>query len=138
MLSEPPTTDSEIVRAWLERALLVGAPKGLSAQGLADFCEVSAQAVYGWRRTGRITKSNLQRATEYFGHGPVFPAPQSTALVLREPTARYNRWPFNSVTEEQIASLSRVQLARLEAGMRQRLDEWAQDALERARLANQG
>lgn len=136
MLSDgPPTTDAERVRTWLARAFIVGEPKGMTPQGLADHCGVSAQAVYGWRHTGRITKSNLQKAISYFGHAPSFGPPEAPqALILREPEPG-EYWPFQSIRKSEITSLSAIQLKRLEATMRQRLDEWAQDDASQTKLA---
>lgn len=64
--------DTEVVRAWLKRALDAAALAGKSKADLARHCNVTPQAVNGWLRTGRITKSNLERATGFFGHGPSF------------------------------------------------------------------
>lgn len=79
MLKSP---DAAIVRAWLETALRDGEPLGKKRTGLAAACGVSSQAVTGWQKTGRITKTNLEKAIAYFGHGPRFTDENSPAATL--------------------------------------------------------
>jgi hypothetical protein len=117
-------TDAERVRVWLGKELLIGADVGKSAQGLAVFCGVTPQAVHGWKRTGRISKSHLQRAAEYFGNALIFGA-SATAIELHEPAS--STWPFRTISLSEIAQLTPQQLERLEASIRLRLDEWDED-----------
>lgn len=76
MLDKP---DTDVVREWLAKALDASAPGGTSRADLARHCKVSPQAVNGWLRTGRISKSNLEHASAFFGHGPSFTRPGTPA-----------------------------------------------------------
>lgn len=78
-------SDTEVVRIWLTAALSGKDSAGRRA-ALARHCGVSSQAVSGWLKTGRITKTNLEQATAFFGHGPSFTKLGSAA---RQPTAAY-------------------------------------------------
>lgn len=120
-------SDTETVRAWLANAFAEGAKHGMTPAGLASLCGVTAQAVNGWKKTGRITKKNLEMATRYFGHGPSF---LSSAVVARE-NAAGSAWPFRTVRLNEISSLKPQQLQRLEKLIRDRLDEWREDAGDR-------
>lgn len=115
--------DSATVRTWLEQALLAAGKRGLTKADLARHCGVTAQAVDGWLRTGRITKSNLARASMFFGHSPSF---TGNAVLVRE-AAVGSAWPFRKVSQSEIEALSVQRLARLDTMVRQRLDEWAED-----------
>lgn len=76
------STDAAVVRAWLEAALRDGDPLGKTRAGLASACGVSSQAVTGWQKTGRITKTNLEKAVAYFGHGPRFASETNPPTML--------------------------------------------------------
>lgn len=54
--------ERESVIAWLKRGL---AKPGKSQTRLADFADVSKQAVTKWLRTGQISRANMLRAAEY-------------------------------------------------------------------------
>jgi hypothetical protein len=123
-------SDAQIVLEWLTEAF-AAAPDKTPAQ-LAAFCKATPQAVNGWLKTGRIKKQNLAKATVFFGSEPVFSA---SRLILREPSARYDNWPFRSVTAAEIEALPAIQLKRLEKVMRDRLDEWLEDASGKRRSA---
>lgn len=65
-------SDAEIIKSWMTEALDEGKQSGKSASDLAKLCGVSPQAVSGWKRTGRMTKANVEIAKRYFGYGPAF------------------------------------------------------------------
>lgn len=115
-------SDTEIVKTWLRGALDAGAKRGLSAKELAERCTVTVQAVNGWLSTGRITKKNLEVAARYFGHGPSFIEPTKVRESAPDP------WPFRKITPGEIRGLKPKQMLRLEKLMRDRLDEWLEDA----------
>lgn len=78
-------SDAALVRRWLADA--IGTDRGVKKE-LAALCGVQPQAVSGWLRTGRITKTNLQRLAAHFGHAPAFdaarpPAPEPAAVSPR-------------------------------------------------------
>lgn len=81
--------DTDVVKRWLSDALTVGSSRGLSKSGLAEHCSVSPQAVSGWLRTGRISKSSLAHAVNYLGSAPVF-TDAPTPLVAAEPVRTYS------------------------------------------------
>lgn len=106
-------SDAATVRTWLSRAFELGAKDGKSPAELARLCGVSPQAVSGWKRTGRITKSNLEKAVEYFGYGPSFT--HGNALVAREPEpGSAGAWPFKKVPYERFARLPSAERQRIE------------------------
>src|SRR6218665_2030993 len=87
--------DAEIVREWLTAAIEANAAQSKAPKAdLARFCEVSPQVVNGWIKTGRISKGNLTRAVEYFGHAPQF-ANSPAAQAQEDP---YGSWPFSRVS----------------------------------------
>lgn len=123
MLYKPTAADTEKVRAWLARALDAGKPRGLSLTGLAEHCGVSRQAVNGWLKTGRITKTNLAKASAYLGSAPSFVG--SGVIVADEVRAsRATVWPFKHITPQRWRRLGDVQRARIEAYARGVLDEY--------------
>jgi hypothetical protein len=117
-------SDTETVRQWLVEALELGRKTGKDAASLAIKCGVTAQAVSGWKRTGRITKRNLEIAIAYFGHGPSFIGEirQATQSV-NEPPALYGTVPALSVaTRQRVEELSPEHRAGLEAVVTAYLD----------------
>lgn len=118
-------TDSEIVMQWLNAALANKSKDAAHAADLARYCGVSAQAVNGWLKKGRISKSNLEKATQFFGHGPSFTA--GTAMAAKEPAAPYG-WPFRLVSLAEVERLPEKSRARIDKLIRARLDEWAEDS----------
>lgn len=124
MLNESPA-DTEKVKAWLVAALTAGKRQGKSAAGLAAHCEVKPQAVNGWKTTGRITKTNLAKATAYFGHGPSF---LSQAVAAHEAAAPWrsaapDEWPHRFVSREEWQALDAEQRAYVESRMREAIDQ---------------
>lgn len=115
-------SDAEVVRAWLREAIDAYAKRSpadsaprrrtKTATALATHCGVSPQAVNGWLKTGRITKSNLTRAVEFFGHGPDFVQP---ARRLAHTYSVADRWPFTRITFERFSRLLPPQRDRIEA-----------------------
>ena len=82
------SSDTDVIKRWLSAALEDGQKRRLSKSGLAEHCAVSPQAVSGWLRTGRISKSSLAHAADYLGSAPTFtdrPAP----LRVEEPAVAY-------------------------------------------------
>lgn len=59
-----------------------------SVRGMAAFANVSVQAVYKWRRDGKITKENLLKLAEYTGRQPDYFLTGREAV--NEPSARYD------------------------------------------------
>lgn len=118
-------SDAEAIRAWLPAALQSAEPRGVTKASLAAACGVTVQAVDGWLRTGRITKSNLKKAEALLGSEPNF---MSGTPVAAERTAEYNvSWPFKLVSRVELAALPKRRLDRLDQMLRDRLNEWAED-----------
>lgn len=108
-------SDTDVVRAWLSAALEVGRREGRTAKALADHCGVRPQAVSGWLKTGRITKSNLTKTAAYFGHSPSF---GGGAHQVQEHRASYGPgWPFRHIERAKIERLTAAQLATVEAAV---------------------
>ena len=112
MLDDTPK-DAEIVRDWLRKA--IGSDIGTKAR-LAARCNVTPQAVSGWLRTGRISKTNLAMAEDFFGNAPRF----TNHVTLRQPPARYanhgaSSWPFSRLNLEAINRLQPDEKLQLEA-----------------------
>lgn len=112
-------SDTGTVKAWLATALAVGRKHGKTASGLAKHCETTPQAVSGWKTTGRITKTNLAKATAYFGHGPSFTLTGSTA---NEPGPA--AWPFPGIDPARFASLDRDERIEIQGLVRERLERF--------------
>lgn len=124
----PNVRDTETIKRWLEQALQASRAAGRDDRlPLAEHCGVTPQAVDGWRRTGRITKSNLVRAQQFFGHGPRFDDSAASVGQAREHAPAAPRWPFRLVGHAEITALPPRRLRRLDAMLRARLDEWAED-----------
>jgi len=115
-------SDADTVRAWLNHVFELGAERGHTLVDLARYCGVSPQAVSGWKRTGRISKSNLEKAVEYFGSAPSF----TTAVIAREPEVAA-QWPFKRV--------SYARYARLPAGEKQRIERQVEFMVEECEAA---
>lgn len=107
-------SDTDKVKVWLLDALKAGARSGKTAAGLAAHCGTTPQAVNGWKRTGRITKSNLAKAAQYLGHGPSFLGPR---LVAHDDPARSNPWPFERVAQADWNNLTERQKGVVEQAM---------------------
>jgi hypothetical protein len=118
MLDTPEESDATRVREWLSRALESGQMRGLDPVGLSKHCGVSRQAVNGWLTTGRITKTNLAKATVYFGFGPNFGDTNVTVLQAYSNTLP---WPFPRIDP--------ARYFRLESAQRDRIEAFAQGVL---------
>lgn len=117
-------SDSAVVKQWLDTALQGGAVKPVD---LARHCNVRPQAVSGWRRTGRISKSNLAKAAELLGSLPDFsarsapsglsPIAAASKATATEPPAAYAapRWPFATVDLLKLSALDAGDLEILAA-----------------------
>lgn len=116
-------TDADRVKRWLaaqfQRAAAKGELNGIKAK-LADHCGVKPQAVSGWLKTGRITKTNLAKAEQFFGVKADFIGRADTHA--REPNGNdYRvtpvRWPFPSVSLDAVLNLPPQDLLRLEGAL---------------------
>lgn len=58
-------------------------------QALADYCEVSKQAVGQWFQTGQITKENLKKVADFYGSSPDF----LLSIGIKERKNDYNLSP---------------------------------------------
>jgi hypothetical protein len=105
----------------------LGAERGHTLVELARHCGVSPQAVSGWKRTGRISKSNLEKAVEYFGSAPSF----TTAMIAREPEAAA-QWPFKRVSHARFARLPAGEKHRIERQVEFMVEEWEAAKAEKA------
>ena len=116
-------SDTEVVKAWITSALELGKKRGQTAAGLAVACSVTAQAVNGWKTTGRISKKHLAVAASFFGHGPSF---TSSAHGVAEPSASYGAaaWPFKRISAERFNGLGAAQRDRVEIYAEGVLAEW--------------
>lgn len=128
MLYVAESSDAEIVRAWIARALKTGEIRGQDKKGLAKHCGVSVQAVDGWLATGRITKSNLEKASGYFGHAPSFTTGGVHARQPLPTTPTHEAWPFLRFSAKEIRDLDPKHRARIDKLVRERLDEIAEDS----------
>lgn len=119
-------SDTEVVKDWLTAALVAGAHLGKSAKELATHCHTTPQAVSGWKKTGRITKTNLEKATEYFGHGPSF---TRTGVIAMEPLA--NGWPFPGIDRQRLLRLAHDQQIEIQGLVRERMERFEADSAGR-------
>lgn len=124
-------TDAARTREWLVDQLQRFATLGKNRAGLAAACGVTRQAVDGWVRTGRVSKSSLGRAISYFGvPGPFDNANSSQAGgdAVMEPTPDYKpqpnltRWPFMAVSYTELCALDEAEISLVEAYIRALLD----------------
>jgi hypothetical protein len=113
-------SDTDTVRDWLLVALTVAESQGKTASDLAAWCKVSPQAVNGWKKTGRITKSNLERAALFFGSGPSFT--RGATYAAREPA--YGGWPFPDIERERFERLSANQKIEIQGVVRERIEKF--------------
>lgn len=105
---------------------------GVSQVKIAARCNVSKQAVQGWKKTGRIDKRHLPALSE-LSEIPLpwwldpsqttYMKPQeqpSDAPVAMEPQRQYRNppWPFLSVSVEQYGTLSDHQKSMVEGFIR--------------------
>jgi hypothetical protein len=112
-------TDTDTVRAWLTTALDEAAKRGITPADLARHCSVTAQAVNGWKKTGRITKKNLEKASKFFGHAPSF---ESSAIAANEPAPN---WSFSRVSRAQFESLPVTEKEKIESHILFVISEWS-------------
>lgn len=115
--------DTEAVKRWLRTALSPDAPNAITPSALARHCSVSPQAVNGWLRTGRITKSNLELAAEFLGSAPSF---NGGPILARE--ASGPPWPFSKITPSRYRSLPQTELNKVEAFALFTLLQWEASA----------
>lgn len=116
-------TDADRVKRWLaaqfERAAAKGELHGIKAK-LADYCGASPQAVSGWLKTGRIKKSHLAKAEQFFGAKADFIGPADNHVRERDDDG-YRvtpvRWPFPSVSLDALLALPPQDLLRLEGAL---------------------
>lgn len=113
-------SDTDTVRDWLLLALTVAEQQGKTASDLAAWCNVSPQAVNGWKRTGRITKGHLERAALFFGSGPSF-THGAGALVAREAVPE---WPFPDIERARFERLSPNQRIEIQGLVRERIERF--------------
>lgn len=106
-------SDADRVKAWLLSALKAGEKRGKNAAGLAAHCGTTPQAVNGWKTTGRITKTNLAKAAQYFGHGPSFLGSRLAVQDAAPPPA----WPFERVEQAAWDLLTERQKGVVEQAM---------------------
>jgi hypothetical protein len=98
----------------------VAETQGKTAAELAAWCGVSPQAVSGWKKTGRISKSNLERAALFFGSGPSFT--RGTMYEAREPVL--HGWPFPDIDIERFQRLSFNQKIEIQGLVRDRIERF--------------
>lgn len=111
-------TDSAVVSRWLRDAM---ARRKSTMAALAEACGVRPQAVYGWLKTGRITKRNLATAAAFLQVPPPFaeperPAAQFSVVSAEEPEAAYG-WPFPMLDQAAVLRCTRADLNRLEGAL---------------------
>lgn len=116
MLDSP---DAKVVAKWLKDAM---AARKVGMADLARHCGVRPQAVYGWLKTGRITKSNLAAAAAFLDTPlPFAAAPRdvSFSVVAEEPAGHYTGagWPFPMIDAQLLARCPRSDLNRLEGAI---------------------
>ena len=110
-------SDSDAVKRWLTQALAPDRTPRITSTALAEHCDVTAQAVAGWRRTGRISKTNLAKAAQLIGSAPDF-LHDSVSLVAREaPVSHRAAWPFDEIDEEAVRALTLADRLRLEGAV---------------------
>lgn len=116
-------TDAQVIKDWLGSCLsrTPGDGKPTPSQ-LAKHCGVTAQAVNGWVRTGRITKSNVEKAAQFLGRGPDFLRPGS--LTARESGSP--AWPLPSVTPSRFNKLPAAERAQIDHFALFVLQNWEQ------------
>lgn len=117
-------TDTDKVKSWLSMALEAGKASGKTAQGLAEHCGTTRQAITGWKKTGRITKTNLAKAAEYFGHGPSF---TSSGLTAREPDPKV--WPFPGIDPARFDHLTHDERIEIQGLVRDRIERFEETKL---------
>lgn len=76
---------AEIIRERLELAFQ---ETGKRPTDLADFCDVTEQAVSKWRRTGKIARDHLPRVSEFFG--------KSIAWLMGEDGVKESIFPYGA------------------------------------------
>lgn len=117
-------SDTDTIKEWLSAALKAAEQRGLTPADLARHCEVTPQAVNGWKKTGRIRKSHLAKAAEFFGHGPSFSGspPQVRQMV--------HDWPFRLFTRRQFESLPSSERDQIERHALFIITDWERTRLE--------
>lgn len=116
-------SDADTIKAWLKNALGVAANHGHTKADLAVHCGVKKQAVDGWLRTGRITKSNLAKASGFLESAPTFVGAPAAAREYRPA----DNWPFRLVKLEEVVHLPKRRLERIDRMLRDQLNGWAED-----------
>ncbi|MBQ0934631.1 hypothetical protein [Ideonella paludis] len=119
MLYNQDPSDTETVKNWLVRVLEEGKSRGKTAAGLAEHCATSPQAVSGWKKTGRITKTNLAKAAAYFGEGPSFSG--APPLTAKEEASD---WPFPGISRTRFQALSTEQRLEIQGVVRDRIERF--------------
>lgn len=113
--------DTDVVRRWLETALAAGAKRGLTKSGLAEHCGVKPQAITGWLKTGRITKTNLTLAAQYLGTSPRFVDGAHQVEQVRGAI-----WPFESLASSDYFRLPMIEREKVETYARFIFEQWVQ------------
>lgn len=111
--------DAALVAKWLReqidayKARHPGAP---TTKELAALAGTSPQAVSGWIKTGRISKTNMAHVCRYFNAQPLFL--KAGANEVQEISISYKvkseRWPFDVLDLDAVNALSKADLLRLE------------------------
>lgn len=111
--------DTDAVRLWLQIALAPDNPRAAKPAALAAFCNVSKQAVTGWKTTGRISKTHLGHAIQFLGSAPTFPG---LALTVQEPKAF--GWPFPTIASSRFDRLPIAEKQKIEAYALFTISQW--------------
>ena len=115
--------DTDAVRAWLQAALAPGNPRAVKPAALAAHCQVSPQAVTGWKVTGRISKTHLAHAIAFLGSAPHFPG---VAATPQESGAL--GWPFPALRRHRFDRLPPAEKAKIEAYALFTISQWEADS----------
>lgn len=118
----PSPKDAEIIRNWLT-PLLDTTRGGTQNKALAEHCGVTPQAVSGWKTTGRISKSNLQKAVGFFRSAPMFEG--GSALTAQE---TFPTWPFPDIPASRWHRLSANQRIEIQGIVRERIERFESSA----------
>lgn len=89
----------------------------LQPRAIIDACQVSKQAINGWKRTGRIAKQHLPVLADLAGvtvEWLLSAEPPQTEAVISMRAGR-PRWPFKTIPWDRYASLSQPDKDDLES-----------------------